>query len=303
MHTTLVDTATLADHLTARHDFHHGRPGDPAWIVIDCRFRLDDTAWGAREYAASHVSGAAYAHLDHDLSGAKTGTNGRHPLPDVDVFRQFAGGLGIGPGVQVVAYDQDNGMFASRLWWLLRWIGHSAVAVLDGGFAKWQRESRPTSTDAAQAVHTMNIAAARSPHVDDGLIAPRAELVVTADEVAAHMNDPDWRLLDARAPERYRGETEPLDRLPGHIPGAANHFFKLNVDDQGVFLPREELRANLLAAIDNTPTDRVVCYCGSGVTACHNVLALEHAGLHGAKLYPGSWSEWVSDPDRPIERG
>jgi thiosulfate/3-mercaptopyruvate sulfurtransferase len=277
--TTLIDTSTLAAHLD-----------DERFSVVDCRFRLDDTGWGEREYLAGHVPRAAYVHLDRDLSGPKTGTNGRHPLPDVQTFEKVASRLGIGPGVQVVAYDQDSGMFASRLWWLLRWLGHDAVAVLDGGFAKWTREHRPTRPGAES-----------HPRREFEAV-PRPELVVGVQDVTTRFRSPDWRLLDARAPERYRGETEPLDRVPGHIPGAVNHFFKRNVTEEGTFLPPDTLRGRLEQALEGTPPDHTICYCGSGVTACHNLLALEHTGLKGAKLYPGSWSEWSSDPNRPAER-
>jgi thiosulfate/3-mercaptopyruvate sulfurtransferase len=273
---TLIDTESLS-----RHDF----------VVIDCRFRLDDPGWGEREYAAGHIPGAGYAHLDRDLSGAKTGSNGRHPLPEVDTLARTLGRLGIGAGVQVVAYDQDNGMYASRLWWLLRWLGHDAVAVLDGGLRKWILENRPTTSGPeapAPRVFT--------PHV-------RASSVATLNEVAAAIGREDTRLLDARAPERFRGDAEPIDKAAGHIPGAVNYPFMSNLDETGAFRSREALRTHLAGVLGGIPPDRVIAYCGSGVTACHNLLALEHAGLGGAKLYPGSWSEWSSDPARPIEKG
>jgi thiosulfate/3-mercaptopyruvate sulfurtransferase len=277
--TTLVSTAVLAHF------------DDPAYVVVDCRFKLDDVEWGAREYAAGHVPGAIYANLDRDLSGAKTGTNGRHPLPDPDVLARTFGRFGISSGVQVVAYDQDNGMYASRLWWLLRWLGHDAVAVLDGGFAKWTAEGRPTVSGEEQ----------RAPREFSGR--PRADMVVDVNAVASLVGRPGSRLVDARAAERYRGDKEPIDRTPGHIPGAANHFFGTNLDAQGMFRTPEELRVTLAGSLGGVSPDHVVCYCGSGVTACHNLLALEHAGLTGAKLYAGSWSEWSSDPQRPVEKG
>jgi thiosulfate/3-mercaptopyruvate sulfurtransferase len=275
--TTLVSTAVLASHMD-----------DP--VIVDCRSKLDDERWGQREYAASHIPGAVYADLNRDLSGPKTGTNGRHPLPDPHALAQTFGRLGITSGVQVVAYDQDNGMWASRLWWLLRWMGHDAVAVLDGGFAKWIAEGRPTTSGAAR----------RAPREFTGV--PRADMAIDVNAVASRVGSREWRLVDARAPERYRGESEPIDRTPGHIPGAANHFFQWNLEN-GQFKTPEQLRARFGEAIGGTPPDHVVCYCGSGVTACHNLLALEHAGLKGAKLYAGSWSEWSSDPARPVERG
>jgi thiosulfate/3-mercaptopyruvate sulfurtransferase len=276
--TTLIDTRTLADRLA-----------DPAFAVVDCRFSLDDERWGERNYVEAHIPGAAYAHLDRDLSGMKTGNNGRHPLPSTDELTATLSRLGIDQGIQVVAYDQDTGMYASRLWWLLRWMGYRAVAVLDGGFAKWTAEGLPTARGEES----------RPPRAFRG--APVAGMVVNVNEVAALARRTDWRLVDARAPERYRGEIEPIDRAGGHIPGAVNHFFKWNLAKDGTFLMPELLRARLRQATTDVAPDHVVSYCGSGVTACQNLLALEHAGLGGAKLYPGSWSEWSSDPARPIE--
>ncbi len=278
-HTTLIGSRELASTLA-----------DPRLVVVDCRFDLGDTGAGERAYEQAHISGAVYAHLDRDLSGAKTGTNGRHPLPTIDALVATLGRLGIGPDVQVVAYDQDTGMFASRLWWLLRWMGHDGVAVLDGGFAKWTEARLPTSSGIEN----------RPARTFTG--APREQMTVTAMEVASLSSSPDWRLVDARAPERYRGDVEPLDPVAGHIPGAVNHFYQRNLD-AGTFRRPEDLRRELSGVVGGTSGDHVICYCGSGVTACHNLLALEHAGLSGARLYPGSWSEWVSDPNRPIERG
>jgi thiosulfate/3-mercaptopyruvate sulfurtransferase len=193
--------------------------------------------------------------------------------------------------VQVVAYDQENGMFASRLWWMLRWLGHDAVAVLDGGFKKWRAEGRPVQSGETR----------RAPRAFEG--APRQDMTVGVQEVAAHMGAGGPRLVDARAPERYRGDSEPIDKVGGHIPGAANHFFQWNLNDEGLFRTPEDLRSKIASSVGDVPGDRIVCYCGSGVTACHNLLAFEHAGLTGAKLYAGSWSEWSSDPVRPVEKG
>jgi thiosulfate/3-mercaptopyruvate sulfurtransferase len=230
-----------------------------------------------------------YAHLDVDLSGPKTGSNGRHPLPDPGVLARTLGRLGISNTSQVVAYDQDSGMYASRLWWLLRWLGHDDVAVLDGGFATWIADERPTrSGREANAAATFTAA-------------PRPEMWLSAEQVEAIRADPGWKLLDARAPERYRGEIEPIDPTPGHIPGAVNRPYMANIGASGTFKAPDELQAEFRAVAQSVPPDRIVCYCGSGVTACHNLLALEHIGLHGAKLYPGSWSEWSSDPNRPVE--
>jgi len=280
--TTLISSATLSMHL-----------GDDAWVVVDCRFKLDDVTWGQREYAAAHIPGAVYADLDRDLSAAKTGTNGRHPLPDAVALASTFSRLGITTGTQVVVYDQDNGMYASRLWWMLRYMGHDTVAVLDGGFAKWTSEGRETGGGVES----------RSPSAFSG--SPRREMIVDAGTLAALIGSPSApaTLLDARAPQRFRGESEPLDKVAGHIPGASNYFFQQNLDANGTFRTPEQLRAQLGGVLGDAPPRDVVCYCGSGVTACHNLLAMEHAGLKGAKLYAGSWSEWCSDERRPVERG
>ncbi|HVZ23158.1 MAG TPA: sulfurtransferase [Vicinamibacterales bacterium] len=277
--TTVVSTDDLAAHAT-----------DPAWAIVDCRFQLADDTWGEREYSAGHLPRAVYAHLGRDLSGPMNGRNGRHPLPDPDAAARTFGRLGIANGMQVVAYDQDTGSFASRLWWMLRWLGHDAVAVLDGGFAKWTAEHRAVEAGAA------------TPAARRFVGQPRPQMTIDAAEVARLLRRPDTLLLDARAPERYRGDVEPIDRVPGHIPGAANYFFQQNVSDRGVLRSPGELRDQLSVVLGEVPADRVVCYCGSGVTACHNLLALERAGLPGAKLYAGSWSEWSSDPSRPVDR-
>ena len=279
-YTTLITTGELAQHL-----------GDSAFAVVDCRFALDDPSWGEREYAARHIRGAVYAHLDRDLSGSKNGRNGRHPLPSPDALLHTFSTLGIDARTQVVAYGAQTDMFPARLWWLLRWMGHDAAAVLDGGIDKWIAENRPV----ASGVDT------RAPREFKG--APHPDMLVDAEAVARLANDKDWRLLDARAPERFRGDVEPIDKAAGHIPGASNLPFKNNLDAAGAMHPAVELAAALAPALGGTPPSRVICYCGSGVSAAHNLHAMEHAGLHGAKLYAGSWSEWSSDPSRPIAKG
>ncbi|MGE0702294.1 MAG: sulfurtransferase, partial [Vicinamibacterales bacterium] len=257
--TTLISTADVAAHAT----------GD--WAFVDCRFRLEDTAWGEREFLTAHLPRAVYAHLDRDLSGPRTGTNGRHPLPEVSRAIETFGRLGIGSGTQVVAYDQDTGMFASRLWWMLRWLGHDEVAVLDGGFARWLAEGRPTESGPSHA----------STRTFTG--APRQDMLAELQDVATGTS----RLVDARAPERFRGEVEPIDRVPGHIPGAINHFFLGNLRADGTMRSPEDLRVLWEGTLEGHEAGEVIAYCGSGVTACQNLLALEHAGLSGARLYPG----------------
>ena len=279
IHTTLIDTATLAARLT-----------DPTVVLIDCRFELAKPEAGELAYAEGHIPGAAYAHLDRDLSGPKTGSNGRHPLPSPSVLAATLGRLGIDANTQVVAYDQDNGMHASRLWWLLRWLGHAAVAVLDGGFAAWVADGRAMAAGGeVHAARTFSGAANPNDTVDAAV-------------VGALARSGSARVIDARAPERYRGEIEPIDPVAGHIPGAVNYWFARNLDN-GRFRSAEALRAEFETLVSGVAMDQVVSYCGSGVTGCHNLLALEHAGLRGARLYPGSWSEWVSDPSRPVEQG
>ncbi|HJO38404.1 MAG: sulfurtransferase [Vicinamibacterales bacterium] len=275
----IVSTDRLAAHLD-----------DPAWIVVDCRFDLADPAAGEQAYREAHIPGARYAHLDRDLSAAKNGTNGRHPLPGRPAIAATFGQLGMTRGHQIVAYDQGGGMFASRLWWMVRYAGHDRVAVLDGGWVKWQGEDRPSQAGTERATPTT--------------FAPswRTALLVDAATVARDVGNPDVTLLDARAAERYAGSTEPLDPVAGHIPGAVNHPCQTNLLPDGTFDEPDALRQRLGAVLGTATPDQIVSYCGSGVTACHNLLALALAGLDGGKLYAGSWSEWCSDPARPIER-
>jgi thiosulfate/3-mercaptopyruvate sulfurtransferase len=267
---TLIDTATLAARLAS-----------PSVAVVDCRFMLGDPAWGPTQYRNGHVPGAVFADVETALSGPDKGPRGRHPLPDPHAFIQTLSALGIDASVQVIAYDQDAGMYASRLWWMLRWMGHEAVAVLDGGYSKWIAEGRPV----ASGVETRARRSFRG--------TPRSEMVATIDEVRARAGMPDWRVVDARAPERYRGDVETVDKVAGHIPGAVNHPYARNVGPGAVFRPAADLDALFRKTLGGVEPDHVICYCGSGVTACQNLLALEHAGLHGARLYPGSWSEWI----------
>lgn len=280
MFKTLIDPVTLAQHLD-----------DEGWVVIDCRFDLADPPKGERLYLDSHIPGAQYAHLDRDLSGTKTGANGRHPLPTAEEMRARFGASGIGPATQVVVYDADSGMHASRLWWMLRFMGHDAVALLDGGFERWVREGYDTRGGAETA----------APVTFAG--APREDWRLSAETVFSGLGTPGRVLVDARAEPRFRGDNEPLDAKAGHIPGARNYFFQRNLTADKTFRSGDDLRADWLALLDGTPPAQAVMYCGSGVTACHNLLALEHAGLPGARIFPGSWSEWSSDPKRPVATG
>lgn len=259
-------------------------------VIVDCGFDLADTDAGEHAWRATHVAGSFYLHLDRDLCGAKTGANGRHPLPERAAFAATLGRLGITPATQVVALDRQGGPYASRLWWMLRWMGHEAVAVLDGGFEAWRAAGGPVDDETPTA-------RAATAYPD------RMPLAATtgSDALAAQLGQ--VRLVDARAGERFRGEVEPLDKVAGHIPGALHRFFKDNLDGRGRFKPAALLRAEYEALLGRDAAARTVHQCGSGVTACHNLLAMEHAGLAGSRLYPGSWSEWAADPARPIARG
>jgi len=279
MPTTLVSVDELARHLD-----------DPSWIVCDCRHDLGDYEAGRRAYNEAHVPGARFLHLDEDLSGPKTGINGRHPLPHPRTFGLRLGALGIDDKKQVVAYDSAGGPFAARLWWMLRWVGHPQAAVLDGGWQAWTAAGLPISDQTPSCVPT--------PYA----VRPRAELVVDAAYVAAHLRNADVAIVDARSTDRFRGENETLDPVAGHIPGAINRFFKLNLAPSGGFKSADELRQEFGAIVGARGAGAIVHQCGSGVTACHNQLAMEHAGLSGSRLFPGSWSEWVSDRSRPVER-
>jgi thiosulfate/3-mercaptopyruvate sulfurtransferase len=277
---TLVDVSTLAAHRA-----------DPNWRSVDCRFDLGDADAGAAAYAIAHLPGAVYAHLDHDLSGPRTPWSGRHPLPDADALAEAFGRLGIDDDVQVVAYDDSAGMYAARLWWLLRWLGHERVAVLDGGLGAWRAAKLPLTAGAVPAP------ARRF------LPRPVPDAFVTADELAALLARDACLLLDARVPERFAGTIEPLDPRAGHVPGARNHPYLRNLGPDGRLLPVAALRALLTGVLAGREPAAVISMCGSGVSACHTLLALEIAGLGGARLYPGSWSEWCRDPGRAVATG
>jgi thiosulfate/3-mercaptopyruvate sulfurtransferase len=266
-------------------------------VIVDCRHDLLDHSAGARAYAEGHIPGAAFLAIETDLSGAKTGTNGRHPLPDPAAFAACLASLGVREQTLIVAYDASAGMFASRLWWRARWIGHLKVAVLDGGLQKWLAMDGPLSIEPFQAKSRGSVS-----------VRPSLCPVWTTEHVGAWIDagaDRDIAtLIDARAGERFRGEVEPLDPVAGHVPGAVNRAFVENLDPTtGCFKQPSQLRQEYLALIGEQDPMSVVHMCGSGVTACHNVLAMEAAGLVGSALYAGSWSEWCSDSSRPVAKG
>ena len=279
MHSTLISTEALASRLD-----------DAALVIVDVRHDLATPASGASDYAAGHIPGARFADVDKDLSAPPTGRNGRHPLPAPEQAAALFGRLGIDARKQVVAYDAGDGVFASRLWWMLRWLGHDAVAVLDGGFAKWKRESRPVTTD---------VPTGESATFHVGRVAP----TVSATGIAASLPRRTLMLLDARAAERFKGDVEPLDRVAGHIPGAFNRPATRNLAADGTFRSARDLHEQFEGILHGRAVDDVVHYCGSGVSACHNILAMAIAGYPLTRLYPGSWSEWSSDPSRPVARG
>jgi len=279
MSSTLVNVSELQEHLF-----------DADWCVVDCRHDLMDVDLGRRQYAEGHIPGAQFAHIDDDLSGLKDGRNGRHPLPDRERLAARFRAWGIDDDTQIVAYDASGGQFAVRLWWLARWLGHERAAVLDGGWPAWLAATGWSSTEPP----------ARPP----GRFSPRPSLEATvdADELQRLLAQRAVLLVDARAPERYEGRVEPIDRVAGHIPGAVNRFWQANLAD-GRFKPAEVLRAEYEALLAGWPPAQMVAQCGSGVTACHHLLAMRLAGLPGARLYPGSWSEWIADPSRPVKTG
>jgi thiosulfate/3-mercaptopyruvate sulfurtransferase len=261
-------------------------------LLFDCSFDLADPAAGRRAFEAGHIPGARYLDLDRDLSSAPTGTNGRHPLPDPQVLAATLRAAGLRQGAQVVAYDGSGGPYAARLWWLLRWLGHDAVAVLDGGRAAW--------TAAGGALESGVAADVAEGDFEPGL---SLESIVSVDDVVRNLADGALLVVDARSPERFRGDPNPIDPVAGHIPGARNRFFADNLDATGRFKAPDLLVSEWRAVLGDTDPGGVVLQCGSGVTACHNALALAHAGQGGAALYPGSWSEWIASPERPVARG
>ena len=283
-YSTLISADELARHLQ-----------DPKWVLLDCRHDLTNPEAGLAAYRAGHIPGARFADIETQLSDKRPGLNGafrgRHPLPQREAFIETLRTWGIDDDSQVIAYDAHGGMFAARLWWMLRWVGHAAVAVLDGGIPAWQATGLALTTETPSPA---------SPH---GNIALRPSLVAIVDvqDVLNNLGTGQRIVVDARAADRFRGENETLDPVGGHIPGARNRFFKDNLQADGRFKPADQLRTEFGKVID--APQRAIMQCGSGVTACHNLLALEVAGMPGAALYPGSWSEWCADPSRPVATG
>lgn len=258
-------------------------------VLVDCRHDLFDPQAGRRAYEAGHIAGAHFMHQDQDLAGERDGRNGRHPLPDREAFAARLRAIGLNRDQQLVGYDDQGGMLASRLWWLARWLGHDRVAVLDGGIGAWKRAGFPLSHEAPQ------------PQPGDFVaLEPLERPVSTADVARDRGHERAMVLIDARAPERYAGEMEPLDPVAGRIPGALNRPFQRNLQPNGTFKPADALRAEYSRMVGEGDPRRVVHYCGSGITACHNMIAMEIAGMRGSSLYPGSWSAWCADPALPV---
>ena len=276
----LISPSQLKEHL-----------GDPLWVIFDCRHDLIDHAKGARLFEEGHIPGAHFAPVETALSGTKDGTNGRHPLPSPNTFAVFLAAHGVSALSTIVAYDDCGGLYASRLWWLARWIGLESVLLLDGGLPRWVAEN---------GIITPVVASA-----EPAIVKPRAEqeMVWSTAKVLSHLSDPTIALIDARAAERFRGDVEPMDPVAGHIPSALNRFYKSNLQPNLTFRPADELKAEFSKLIKDRAPKNVVHYCGSGITACANIFAMEYAGLPGSKLYAGSWSEWVSASSRPVARG
>ncbi len=277
----LVSTEQLASHLD-----------DPTWVIFDCRHDLVDHGKGERLYRESHIPSAHFASVETALAGAKNGKNGRHPLPTPEAFSEFLASHGVTPATKIVAYDDAGGLYAARLWWMARWIGLTQVALLDGGWPKWIAETRAVTA----AVPMATAAAPLSIRVETAS-------VWSASDVMRQLEDRSFGLIDARAGERYRGEVEPMDPVAGHIPGALNRFYKANLKPDLTFRPAAELKQEFTALIGDRAPERVGHQCGSGITACANIFAMDYAGLPGSKLYAGSWSEWVADSTRPVAKG
>ena len=279
--TTLITAPELSLHLN-----------DPLWAVIDCRFSLDDTERGRRDYLAGHIPGAVYAHMDDDLSGVRIpGKTGRHPLPEIPVFAEVLSRWGIDAGTQVVVYDDATGSMAARLWWMLNWLGHPNAALLDGGWMSWRRSGMPTRPG-PEFRPIKRFAPRETPGA-----------CVRAEQVQEYRSNPSYVILDARSAPRFRGEVEPIDPVAGHIPGAVSAPNEENVTQDGTFLPPEVLQRRFEKLVKSVPAEKVICYCGSGIAAAHNLFAIAYSGLGRGRLYAGSWSEWITDAARPIATG
>jgi len=278
-YTSLVSADELAQHIN-----------DPEWIVFDCRFTLTDPDSGYRAYLVNHIPGARYAHLNDDLSAEVTTTSGRHPLPDAAVLAKKLAAWGVSSNTQVVVYDDSFGAMAGRMWWLLRWLGHDAVALLDGGIQRWTKQKHLLTSD-LPVIAAANFEAQ-----------PIKEMWVDAECIEKAMGSNECLIIDARSEERFSGEREPLDKVAGHIPGAISVPYMGNLNPDSTFRPPEELARRYSRLIGDIPLDRVVVYCGSGVTSIHNILAMAHAGMGEARLYAGSWSEWITDSSRPVAK-
>ena len=276
-YTTIIKPEILFSHLN-----------DPEWVIVDCRFDLMDPDWGFTEYQELHIPGAVYAHLDKDLAGSKTALTGRHPLPDTEIFIKKLSSWGINKAKQVIVYDTVGGAFAARLWWMLRTFGHAKVAVLDGGLPKWINQKYPVIGGVEN----------NEPEIFSGNL-DTAQFVSTED-VFQKINSENFLLIDARNQERFAGINEPIDPVAGHIPGAVNRFHTLNLNQDLTMKSGQDLKQEFRALMSTFPADKTIVYCGSGVTSCHHLLAMEYAGIKGARLYLGSWSEWIRDPARPI---
>ncbi len=279
-YSTVVSTELLSQHIN-----------DPEWVIFDCRFTLTNTEAGRAAYQQGHIPGAQYVHLDDDMSSAVTPTSGRHPLPETKIFSDKLSAWGVDSSKQVVVYDDSFGSMAVKMWWLLRWLGHDNVALLDGNWPKWVKQKLPVSTELPNIAATNFVANVSN------------ELLVDTEEVDFARRERCSVLIDARPEQRFAGEREPLDKVAGHIPGSINWVYEENLDFDGTYLPAEELKEAYLKLMPGLKPQQVIHTCGSGITACHNMLAMEIAGLHGSKLYAGSWSEWITDPSRPVAKG
>jgi thiosulfate/3-mercaptopyruvate sulfurtransferase len=278
--TTLISTHELADNLYKR-----------GLVIVDCRFDMDNPDWGHDQYLLNHIPGAVYAHQNNDLAGKVTPQSGRHPLPVLSELHTRFGDWGINPETQVVAYDDADGSKASRLWWLLRYYGHSHVAVLNGGLLNWNKERGELRKGLEQNIPVVFNGDAHPDMVADILVVDRAR------------QDPAWLVVDARSPERHQGMFELIDSVAGRIPGSVNYYYGDNLIPGSLFREAQELRQEYLILLAGRPPENVIMYCGSGITACLNILAFEYAGLPGSRLYPGSWSEWIRNPANPVATG